>query len=331
MANLSRGAENAVRVCMGIGPNDRVVVLSDAATEEIGLALAAESREAGAATELLMLEEFTRRPATGLPDALQQRIDEIKPTAGFFAAAELAGELALRRPLMGLLRGLRVRLAHMPGITVQVMEEGMAADYEVIARVTQQVTDIVRDARDIEVQAPSGTDMRARFDPGRLRWQPCPGIYHEPGAWGNLPDGETYTSPVTVDGVIGAEVLGDHFSARYGVLPEPMRFELDDGRVRKVSFVDAEVRAEMEKYLRQHENSNRAGEFAIGTNIGLTKLSGNLLQDEKMPGVHVAFGYPYPEETGADWDCPSHCDVVATRSTVKVDGEYLMRDGEFVI
>jgi leucyl aminopeptidase (aminopeptidase T) len=69
----------------------------------------------------------------------------------------------------------------------------------------------------------------------------------------------------------------------------------------------------------------------IVTNIGLQKLSGNLLQDEKIPGVHVAFGHPYPEETGADWDCPSHCDGVATRSTVKVDGQYLMRDGAFVI
>lgn len=331
MASLTEGAANAVRVCMGIGPNDKVVVLTDEATEEIGRALADESREAGAGTELLMLEAFSSRPATGLPDALRERIDEIEPTAGFFAASALPGELALRRPLMALLRGLNVRLAHMPGITAQLMEEGMAADYEEIARITHQVTDIVRDATDIEVQAPSGTDMRARFDPGRLRWQPSPGIYHEPGAWGNLPDGETFTSPVSVDGVIGAEVLGDHFSARYGVLPEPMRFEVDGGRVRKVSFVDADVRMEMEKYLRQHENSNRAGEFAIGTNIGLTRLSGNLLQDEKIPGVHVAFGYPYPGETGADWDCPSHCDVVSTRSTVKVDGEYLMRDGEFVI
>jgi leucyl aminopeptidase (aminopeptidase T) len=126
-------------------------------------------------------------------------------------------------------------------------------------------------------------------------------------------------------------VLGDHFSAKYGVLEHPMMFEVDGGRVRKVTHPDDEIRREMERYLVQHENSNRAGEFAIGTNIALKKLSGNLLQDEKIPGVHVAFGFPYGEETGADWDCPSHCDVVATRSTIKVDGEYLMRDGKFVI
>jgi leucyl aminopeptidase (aminopeptidase T) len=317
---------------MGVNPSDTVLVVTDEPTEEVGHALASECELAGAPAHMVMVEDFTARPARAYPDELNQRIDDIKPTVSFYAASAQEGELAFRRPLMRhLIYDLKARHGHMPGITVQLMEEGMAADYEAIARITRQVNDIVRDAREVEVQAPSGTDMRATLDPSRLRWHPCPGIYHEPGSWGNLPEGETFTSPASVDGVIGAEVLGDHFSKRYGVLPQPMRFEVARGRVRKVSYADDEPRQEMEKYLRQHENSNRAGEFAIGTNIGLRRLSGNLLQDEKIPGVHVAFGYPYPEETGADWDCPSHCDVVATRSTVKVDGQYLMRDGDFVI
>jgi leucyl aminopeptidase (aminopeptidase T) len=159
---------------------------------------------------------------------------------------------------------------------------------------------------------------------------PCTGLIHEPGAWSNLPDGETFTSPAQVDGVLGGEVLGDHFSERYGVLPEPMLFEIGESRIRSITFPDDEVCADVEKYMAQHENSNRAGEFAIGTNVGLTKLSGNLLQDEKIPGLHIAFGHPYTRETGADWDAPSHCDVVSTRATIKVDGQYLMRNGEFV-
>jgi aminopeptidase len=332
MADIQPGAANAVHVCMGVTPADRAVVVTDEASEEIGHALATEAEIAGAPATILVLEEFTPRPATGYPDEMRQRIDDFKPTVSFFAATSLEGELALRGPYMKhIINELKLRHGHMPGITKQLMVEGMASDYEQIARVTQQVTEIVRDAREVEVQAPSGTDVRAILDPSRLRWQPCPGIYHQPGTWGNLPEGETFTSPASLDGVLGAEVLGDHFSAKYGVLPQPMRFEVGKGRVRKVMYDNDDVRREMETYLAQHENSNRAGEFAIGTNIGLKKLSGNLLQDEKVPGIHVAFGYPYPEETGADWDCPSHCDVVMTRSTIKVDGEYLMRDGEFVI
>jgi aminopeptidase len=72
------------------------------------------------------------------------------------------------------------------------------------------------------------------------------------------------------------------------------------------------------------------GEFAIGTNVGLTEPTGNLLQDEKMPGLHVAFGDPYGHFTGADWSSDIHVDVIPFAVDVDVDGEALVRDGAFV-
>jgi leucyl aminopeptidase (aminopeptidase T) len=332
MLELSRGAANAVGVCMGVSRDEKVLILTDNEREHIGHAIAEECELREARVHLLKIEDFVERPALHLPEALTERLDEISPDVSFYVATAKQGELGLRRPYMKhVIYELKARHGHMIGIDDRCMAEGMAADYNEIARLTALVNEIVKEARLVEVQAPSGTDVRATLDPSRLRWHPCPGIYHAPGEWGNLPDGETYTSPASLDGVLGAEVLGDHFSEKYGVLEIPMRFEVAAGRVRKVSHPDDGLRAEMEKYLAQHENSNRAGEFAVGTNVALKELSGNLLQDEKIPGVHVAFGHPYPEETGANWDCPSHCDVVATRSTIKVDGQYLMRDGEFVI
>ena len=92
-----------------------------------------------------------------------------------------------------------------------------------------------------------------------------------------------------------------------------------------------EIRAEIEAYLSQSPNSNRAGEFAIGTNVGLTTIVGNFLQDEKFPGVHVAFGDLYGHQTGADWECPSHVDVLASRADVWVDGRQIMEDGRFLV
>ena len=333
MLELTRGAANAVGVCMGVQPDEVVVVITDQGREHIGHAIAEECELREARATVLKIEDFVTRPATGLPESLLARVDELKPAVSFYVANGEEGELGpFRRPLINhLIYDLKARHGHMINIDDRCMAEGMAADYEEIARLTAKVNDVVKEARVVEVQAPSGTDARATLDPSRLRWHPCPGIYRNPGEWGNLPEGETYTSPASLDGVLGAEVLGDHFSEKYGLLSTPMRLEVDAGRARKVVHPDDAIRRDMEAYLAQHENSNRAGEFAIGTNVALKELSGNLLQDEKIPGVHVAFGYPYPEETGADWDCPSHCDVVATRSTIKVDGQYLMRDGEFVI
>jgi len=71
------------------------------------------------------------------------------------------------------------------------------------------------------------------------------------------------------------------------------------------------------------------GEFAIGTNIGLTRLIFNLLQDEKFPGIHIAFGSSYPNKTGATWDSRTHVDGVLRRPTIYVDGEAIMTQGTF--
>lgn len=331
MGSIEAGARNAVEVCLGVQAADRAVIVTDEARLHIGEALARATEGVSATQMLIKLEDHLDRPATNYPASVSEAIEDFRPTVSFFAATSLDGELAFRRPYMDhVLYTLKLRHGHMVGIDDRVMAEGMAADYSEISKITERVTEIVRGAREIEVEAPSGTHLRARFDPNKLRWRPCPGIFHEPGDWGNLPEGETFTTPLSVDGVFGAEVLGDHFSAKYGVLDSPVRIEVENSRARKVTSDDDALAKELETYLAQHENSNRVGEYAIGTNIALEELSGNLLQDEKMPGVHIAFGYPYPEETGADWTCPSHVDAVATRSTIKVDGQLLMEKGTFV-
>jgi aminopeptidase len=73
------------------------------------------------------------------------------------------------------------------------------------------------------------------------------------------------------------------------------------------------------------------GEFAIGTNIELTQVIGHILQDEKFPGIHIAFGDPYGAHTGAQWTSTTHIDVVATRFDIWVDDRQIMADGKFLI
>src|SRR4029077_1417689 len=118
----------------------------------------------------------------------------------------------------------------------------------------------------------------ATFTP-RHRWVPCDARYWEQGLWGNLPEGEVFTAPLSVDGLLVGEELGDHFAPRYGVLPEPARLRVKAGRVVGVEVAGRpELQAEIEAYLAQSPESDRAGEFAIGTNVSLTRIVGNFLQ-----------------------------------------------------
>ena len=251
------GARSAVSTCMGIKSSDRVFVLTDRVTHAIGRLLTEESADAGADAVIYDLEHFGRRPLTEFGEDLRRELLNYRPTVTFYAATSQPGELPFRMALrVFLLQELRVRHAHMPGITPQLMVEGMRADYKVVAALTRAVYDLGRDARIIKVSTPDGTDLVARIDPN-LKWVPSTGIYHEQGQWGNLPEGETFTCPESLDGVLVAHILGDYFSEKYGVLEKPAIFRLAHGLVTAVESENAAVAAELTDYLDSSENGRR--------------------------------------------------------------------------
>lgn len=326
------GARNAVEVCLGINSADRVCIIQDTGRIEIAGAVAETAERTGAAVRRWTMEDYGSRPLREFPRRLAEEISAFSPTASFYIGGSQPGELAFRKPMRELLvEQLRCRHGHMVGIEPRVMVEGMAADYEEIYRVTRRVYEIVRQAGRIEVATSIGTELVATFSPN-LRWVPCDGRYREPGRWGNLPEGECFTCPLWLDGLLVGESMGDHFSEKYGLFQTPVRLHVKRGRVRQVEVPgDPALESEIRTYLAQASDSDRAGEFAIGTNVGLTSIIGNFLQDEKFPGVHVAFGDPYGAETGADWSCPSHVDVLASHADITVDGARIMEKGRFLV
>ncbi|GHO67156.1 hypothetical protein KSC_060480 [Ktedonobacter sp. SOSP1-52] len=328
-ARLQRGAENAVK-CMGIGETDRVFIITDEARQGIADRIAQAARARHAQVETVLLEQFGSRPLTVFTDEFRQTIQQAQPTVTFYIATAQPGEISFRIPLLPFLQQLGVRHGHMIGIDEQLMMDGMCADYDEVFAMTNKVYAIVREAKHIRVTSPKGTDVSATFHP-EWKWIPCHGRYTTSGAWGNLPEGEVFTAPASVDGVLVCEVLGDFFSEKYGVLEQPLTIKVENGYITEISSVNNALAQEVHDYLFSTPNGNRAGEFAIGTLTSLKRLVGNLLQDEKMPGLHVAFGNPYPEFTGADWDAKVHVDVIPTQCTIEIDGRIIMRDGVFTL
>lgn len=324
------GANNAIR-CMGVTEKDRVFILTDFERASIARRIAAAVLEQHADVTIRFLEHYGARPLTEFPDDLRHDLVQFRPTVTFYIATAKPGEISFRIPLLPfLVSELKVRHGHMIGIDEQLMAEGMCADYDEVFELTNRVYEKVRHAKRIHVTSEKGSDVTATFHQD-WRWVPCHGRYHEQGKWGNLPEGEVFTAPATIDGVLVCDVLGDYFSEKYGVLKHPLVMKIERGFVTDVSSEDTALAQEVREYLFSVPNGNRAGEFAIGTLTSLDHLTGNLLQDEKIPGLHVAFGNPYPQFTGADWDATIHVDVIPTNCTIEVDGEIIMRDGVFCI
>ena len=225
----------------------------------------------------------------------------------------------------------RIRHGHMVNITRQIMLEGMRADFRAIDALSQRLIERARHAERITCRTPRGTDFEAEFSP-KLKWLKTSGII-TPEKWGNLPGGEIFTSPANTNGTFVVDgVVGDYLCQKYGDLHDaPLTIEVKNNRIVDLRCDHKELLDDFRAYTSTDENSNRVGEFAIGTNTACTHVIGNILQDEKIPGVHIAFGHPYAEHTGANWISKTHIDCVGRDFDIWFDGEQVMRAGKFLV
>jgi len=333
VGTIEQGVKQAVENCLKVEAGESVAVITDKETIEIGSAIKTAIEKITADVKYFVMEDFGERPID-YPQAIDDAIKEAD--VSIYAAQGAEGELQSFR--MQMLRAVeanpRLRHGHMIGITPEIMKDGMCSDYKEIQKISRLVYDKVRNADKIRVVTDKGNDFAAEFN-RQLEWIISDGNI-TPGHWKNLPDGEVFTSPVNLNGKIVIDgCLGDFFTEKYGSLKNtPVIIEVENGRAVKgsVRCEKEQLRHEFIKYLFEiDENSNRVGEFAIGTNTGLTRLIYNLLQDEKFPGVHIAFGSPLPGKTGAEWDSKAHVDGVIISPTIEVDGEILMDKGQFCL
>ncbi len=333
-AEFTPGARSAVQTCLRIQPHEKVTLITDDATAPIAASLARELDALGSAWNGFVLEELASRPLSGMP---QPVLDDMESSqVSIFAVQVQQNELRSRRQMTDVVNRRRMRHAHMVNITPEIMTEGMRADFNRVDRLSQKVLDRVRGAVAVHATTAAGTDIRADLNP-EYKWLKTSGII-SPDKWGNLPGGEVFTAPGEVNGVFVVDgVVGDYLCQRHGLLSKtPLTIHLANNRIVSCESENKQLCDEFWEYTHRDENSDRVGEFAIGTNIGVTRMIGNILQDEKFPGIHIAFGDPYGEHTGAKWTSTTHIDVVGLRFNIWLvapDGaeHQIMREGSFLI
>jgi leucyl aminopeptidase (aminopeptidase T) len=326
---LIPGARNAVRVCLQLKPEERITIITDEATSDIAAALQIEVEQIGAEHAVFVLENYASRPLVDMPQIILD--DLAQSQVSVFCAQSQRGELGSRMQMSDIVNKKHIRHGHMVNITRQIMLEGMRADFRAIDALSQRLIERARHAGRIACKTPAGTDFEGEFSP-KLKWLKTSGII-TPDKWGNLPGGEIFTSPANTNGTFVVDgVVGDYLCQKYGDLHDaPLTIEVKDNRIVGLRCDHKELLEEFRAYTSTDENSNRVGEFAIGTNTACTRVIGNILQDEKIPGIHIAFGHPYAEHTGADWKSKTHIDCVGRDFDIWFDGEQVMERGKFLV
>jgi leucyl aminopeptidase (aminopeptidase T) len=326
---LTPGARNAVQVCLRIQPQEKVTVITDEKTLEIAASIVRELERVGAPYHSWVLEDLAQRPLTELPPEIAEDMETSQ--VSIFAVWAQTNELRSRMQMTDIVNRKKIRHAHMVNINRQIMLEGMRADFLKVDRISTRVVDMVRKAKRIRAKTAAGTDIVADLNPN-YKWLKTSGII-SPEKWGNLPGGEVFTTPGEVNGTFVIDgVVGDWLCAKFGELHEnPLTIQVKGNRLTEAHSANRELESDFWQYTHTDENSDLVGEFAIGTNVELKDVIGQILQDEKYPGVHIAFGNPYGAHTGAEWYSSTHIDVVGRNFDIWVDDEQIMRAGQFLI
>jgi len=184
----------------------------------------------------------------------------------------------------------------------------------------QRIVDWLNTKKDVHVVGPD-TDLRLSIA-GR-HWENCDGHY-------NMPDGEVFTGPV--EDSIEGHVYFSYPAIEMGREVTGIHLWFEKGRVVKAT---AEKNEEfLLQTIATDEGSHYVGEFAIGTNEGITQFTREILFDEKINGsFHMALGAGYPE-TGSHNDSGIHWDMVCdlrNGGEITMDGELMYKNGKFII
>lgn len=322
---LEYGVYQTVNSCVKVKPNENVVILTDNKIKAVATRIAEAVKKITPNLKTYTLDDYGKRPFK-IPPFILEAIK--KSDATFVITEYIYGDVpVLYEPINSAVTKSRTRMAALVDIDESLLKDGMNADYEKIGKFSKKIYRVVKNAKKIRVVTDLGTDITVTLG---YKWAIFDGI-PKPGKWVNLPDGEVLTSPKNIRG----KVVVDGSIEFLGLLGQnPLQVEIKDGFALKESVFCArkEIKDKFnELVFTTDENSSRVGEFAFGTNLFLKNLSGNLLQDEKFPSIHIAFGDPHGSMTGAKWKSNNHMDAIILTPTVFVDGVRVMEKGRYLI
>jgi leucyl aminopeptidase (aminopeptidase T) len=217
MSELETAVDAVIHRCLGVKKGEDVLVVADAGTRAIGEALRDGAAQAGADAVLTIMDE---RATDGT--------DPARPVAAAMSACDVfiapTSRSLSHTPARKAATDAGARGATMPGVTEDMLVRVMAVDFELMARRSRTVAELLQEADSAHLTCPLGSELT--LDLSERSGVPDDGDLGAPGAFGNLPAGEAFIAPLTGEGTIVASSL-----APLGLSSEPARLTVEAGRI----------------------------------------------------------------------------------------------------
>lgn len=307
--------------CGAVRVDDRVLVLADDTTAELGEVFADEAAGLGSATMRLVpgLERHGQEP----PDTI----------AAEMAAATLIVSLCRFSLAHSRARvdaaSAGARFLSMPLYDWDLLDDPcVLTDFRAQAPVVRAVADAFTAGSDARLVTAAGTDITVGIH-GRIG-NACPGFVEGPGDLGSPPDIEANVSPIETSATGRLVIDGSITCPEIGLLARPMVLDVERGKVGRLVDGRAEDLAELARQLGDAGSPRRVvAELGVGLNPD-ARLTGTMLTDEGALGcVHVGLGAN--DTVGGTNAVDFHLDLVMRDATLSVDGVQLLERGTVVV
>ena len=317
MKELIQAADTALRTCLGLSPEEKLLIVCDNKKENIGKAFF----EAGIAiTDKTLLVQIPvadvngQEPPKEVADLMRLHNVVVCPTYRSITHTD-----AKRNACKA-----GVRVATMPNISENTMIRTLKADYQQIAKRTTRLAALLDEAKMVHLTSPLGTDLHMPIE--GIKAIASTGLLLQKGQGGNLPSGEAFLMPE--EGKSEGVLVVDASVAGIGTLQQPIKITIKNGFAVKMEG-GKEADQLFAMLSRFGKDGMNVAEFGIGTNHA-AQIIGNILEDEKVLGTaHVAFGNNI--SMGGTYAVGIHIDGVLTQPSIYLDDHPLMLGGRLVI
>jgi leucyl aminopeptidase (aminopeptidase T) len=191
-----------------------------------------------------------------------------------------------------------------------------------------KVTDLVRKARDVKIESPSGTDIEFRNSPDRpvdsqMGIADKPGPYFPPGLISWVPLEDSVNGVYAFESLLSSGVEGQSFR-----IEEPIKTQISNG---KVSAFYGKNAPAVEDWLRSLGDPNmyNVAHVAIGLNPG-ARFLGSIAEGDRVWGVASCGIGDQPEFfKGRGNKAIAHADGVTANASIWLDDRLLIERGVF--
>jgi hypothetical protein len=331
--------------CISLGPREELLVIHDESFEPYFEEFLHLARDRSLAVTFLFFPKGYQRDLVqrNKVSAGHGRVPLPRAVVGAIAESTailnlLDGELytsPVRGAILGQKRQAKSRLAHVPGVTDQLLSIVARTPIQEVHRACELVAWALGECDLAELTTFDSQERSYQLRMGLGGWdnEPfmSPGVIL-PDTWGNLPPGETFCCPAPegVDGdvCINGSVPNHRLAPGEEVVLHFEKGRLADWQGKEDSPAVQFLRDEDKKaQARQDTNWRMFAEFGIGLNPAINELFGDSLLDEKaIHTIHIALG----DNTcfGHRLDSGIHADLVSIRPNLVCNGELVMEHGD---